>query len=200
MSLSKLWEMVKDREVWSAGVHGVTKSRTRLSNWTTRNLYLDLRLYRLSNTVLSIIRINTELPENCFSLYGTHSVLKFKRLSYQCSSQGICSLYCFRFKVPGNKQPITKECQLCYNSEGTLENSNVCHFIPALWKHWQMNKRLSLGLDVSPMKLWELLPQSAKLFGSYFPHLQNERFKLDRCSQKQEDCRCHKDEHFFFFY
>ena len=35
MSLSKLWEMVKDREVWHAAVHGVTKSRTWLSNWTT---------------------------------------------------------------------------------------------------------------------------------------------------------------------
>ena len=32
MSLSKLWEMVKDREAWSTAVHGVTKSRTRLSN------------------------------------------------------------------------------------------------------------------------------------------------------------------------
>ena len=32
MSLSKLWEMVMDREVWSAVVHGVTKSQTQLSN------------------------------------------------------------------------------------------------------------------------------------------------------------------------
>ena len=35
MSLSKLWEIVKDREAWRAAVHKVTKSRTGLfSNWT----------------------------------------------------------------------------------------------------------------------------------------------------------------------
>ena len=35
MSLSKLWEMVKDREVWNVSVHRVAKSETGLSNWTT---------------------------------------------------------------------------------------------------------------------------------------------------------------------
>ena len=37
MSLSKLQELVKDREAWRAAIHGVTKSLTWLSNWTELN-------------------------------------------------------------------------------------------------------------------------------------------------------------------
>ena len=43
MSLSKLWKTVKDREPWRVTVHGVTKSWTQLSDWTTiANAFLVL--------------------------------------------------------------------------------------------------------------------------------------------------------------
>ena len=46
MSLSKLWEIVNDKKVWHAAVHGVTKSPTRLSNLTITTKFVITRTDR----------------------------------------------------------------------------------------------------------------------------------------------------------
>ena len=44
VSLSELWELVMDREAWCAVIHGVTKSWTRLSDWTEEPTELHVEL------------------------------------------------------------------------------------------------------------------------------------------------------------
>ena len=59
MSLSKLRELVMDREAWCAAIHGVTESRTRLSDWTEQRMLVQISRPRVH---VLMLRMSSFLP------------------------------------------------------------------------------------------------------------------------------------------
>ena len=70
MNLGKLQEMVRDREAWSAAVHGVAKSQTQLGNWTTMfiaELFITAKIQKQSKCPYEWIK---KMWCMCVDVYG----------------------------------------------------------------------------------------------------------------------------------
>ena len=57
VSLSELWELVMDREAWRAAIHGIVKSRTRLSDWTEEKYNMNISKMHFIFIVLIVQRL-----------------------------------------------------------------------------------------------------------------------------------------------
>ena len=88
MSLSELQEMVMDREAWRAAIHGITKSRTRLSNWTE----LNWTEWLVMLSVFSYLAIYISYLEKClFKSFAYFLIWSFALLLlFSCCRNSLC--------------------------------------------------------------------------------------------------------------
>ena len=107
----QLWEIVKDREAWRAAVHRVTKSKPRLSDWTTIFLMQSFSIYNHSAST----KVSGALGQPIFKSTSTKSLFSLDSLPLSTPSN-ILSMDSLCF-MPQSPRQLNNPCILSFHLE-----------------------------------------------------------------------------------
>ena len=151
MSLSKLQELVMDREVWRAAVHGVTKNQTWLSDWTELNWMAESK--EELKSLLMRVKEESEKTVLKFNIQKTKFLASVPITSWQIVGEKVEAVSDFIFL--GSK--ITVDCDCSHEIKRCLLlGRNAMTNLDSILKSRDITLLTSHGFSSSHVPMWEL--------------------------------------------